>query len=179
MNFDHEKFSELLLYIADQSVDDPDFGATKLNKILFFSDFLAYSEFGAPVTGAVYQKLDHGPAPKPLLPIQAELIKEGAAQVVPVARARFTQKRLVALRAPKLDSFSADEVSLVDDIIAQLRGRTAVDVSRISHDWSLGWQVAKTGEEIPYMTAFWQAPSEQSAAVVRAEELSTELDLVS
>ena len=35
-----DKFRELILYIAQESEGDPNFGATKLNKILFFCDFL-------------------------------------------------------------------------------------------------------------------------------------------
>jgi len=35
------KFQELLLYVAARCEGAPTFGATKLNKILFFADFLA------------------------------------------------------------------------------------------------------------------------------------------
>jgi len=40
---DERKFKELILYVADKCSDDPDFGAVKLNKILFYSDF--YSDY--------------------------------------------------------------------------------------------------------------------------------------
>ena len=54
--FNEGKFKELVLYIASRCERDPTFGAVKLNKELFFSDFWAYAEFGEPITGAEYIK---------------------------------------------------------------------------------------------------------------------------
>src|ERR1039458_8064113 len=105
MEFDPEKFTELVLYVADQSADDPGFGATKLNKILFFSDFLSYAQRGKSITGAVYQKLPYGPAPRPLVPIQEQLVASGDADLVPADRFGHVQKRLVARRDPNVDLF--------------------------------------------------------------------------
>jgi len=50
--YDDSKFKELLLYVAEQSVGDPHFGKTKLNKILYYIDFQAHGVLGEPVTGA-------------------------------------------------------------------------------------------------------------------------------
>lgn len=36
------RLAELILYIAEKCERDPNFGATKLNKILTFADFSAY-----------------------------------------------------------------------------------------------------------------------------------------
>ena len=44
--FNEGKFRELILYVARRSEDDKYFGAVKLNKILYFSDFNAYRELG-------------------------------------------------------------------------------------------------------------------------------------
>ena len=41
---------ELILYVAEKCQDDPKFGATKLNKILWWADFLAYAQHGTPIT---------------------------------------------------------------------------------------------------------------------------------
>lgn len=158
LEFKRDKFKELVLYVADKSVEDASFGATKLNKILFFSDFLAYLELGLPITGADYQKLEWGPAPRQMLPARRELLQEGAAAVLPRQRALFTQQRLAALREPDLSLFSASEIALVDAVIEQLRHHTAASVSEFSHRWSVGWEVAQEGELIPYETAFLLPP---------------------
>jgi len=131
--FDEDKFRELLLYVADKCADDRHFGATKLNKILFFSDSIAYASFGRPITSATYQKLDRGPGPKELLPIQKQLVDNSEAVVVTQKRFQYTQKRLMALRQPALDSFSAAEIALVDEVIQALQGHNAAQVSELSH----------------------------------------------
>jgi hypothetical protein len=46
--FDKEKFKELVLYLAEKCETDPSFGVTKLNKLLYYCDFVAYSELGKP-----------------------------------------------------------------------------------------------------------------------------------
>src|SRR4051794_2460574 len=49
VSFNRDKFRELILYIAEQTEDDPSFGDTLLNKVLYWSDFRGYSELGQPV----------------------------------------------------------------------------------------------------------------------------------
>ena len=51
-----KKFEELVLFVAELSQADENFGATKLNKILFFIDFLSYKRSGVGMTGAKYIK---------------------------------------------------------------------------------------------------------------------------
>src|SRR5260370_21134206 len=71
------RLRELILYVASKCSSDPEFNATRLNKILFYSDFVSYARTGKPITGAAYQALPHGPAPKRLKPISHRLIAEG------------------------------------------------------------------------------------------------------
>jgi len=71
-----KKFQELMLYIASRSADDQKFGATKLNKILFYADFQAYLSLGKSITGAEYQRLGNGPAPRELKSLEADLIEK-------------------------------------------------------------------------------------------------------
>lgn len=176
ITYDRNKFAELVLYIADQSVDDPNFGGTKLNKILYFSDVLAYAKLGAPVTGAAYQKLKFGPAPRGLLPVRDELEAKGDLAVAP--KAAYTPQRVVALRKPNLSLFSAEEISLVDHVMKAFSGVGARRVSDFSHEFC-GWQVAQTGEDIPYESFFWGAPEDTTAEdVTEAEVVAKEFGLV-
>jgi len=69
--YNEEKLAELILYVCHKSEADERFGATKLNKILFYSDFAAYRQLGQPITGADYQNLEEGPAPRKLPPIRS------------------------------------------------------------------------------------------------------------
>lgn len=171
--YDEAKFAEMVLYAAEKLDGDPSFGATKLNKVLFFSDFFAYQELGKPISGAEYQKLPHGPAPRRLLPVQRALEESGDAKLIQRNYLGKVQKRLAALRDADVRVFEPAELKVMDQVIDALEGARAVDVSRVSHDVSIGWQVAKVSEAIPYQSVFIrprEAPTESDRK--RVEELA-------
>lgn len=148
-----DKFRELLLYIAERSEADPKFGGTKLNKIMFYADFLAYRDLGKAITGVRYQKLPFGPAAVPLLPALQEMEAQGELVVRHKFIGPYKQNKPIALRPPNLTDFSADEIALVDAVISYLWDFGASGVSDLSHE-VVGWQVAAEREDIPYSTAF-------------------------
>jgi hypothetical protein len=78
VRYDPEKFRELVVYVASKFEDDPPLGDVKLNKILYFSDFLTYNRLGSPITGARYQKQKLGPIAVPLLMAREQLIAQNA-----------------------------------------------------------------------------------------------------
>ena len=103
MRVNQDKFRELVLYLSEKSRDDRKFGATKLNKLLYFCDFLSYVELGHPVTGAGYFRLGKGPAPKCLRPARREMEQDGILEVKKVVLADGkTQIRTINLRPPKM-----------------------------------------------------------------------------
>jgi hypothetical protein len=160
--FKQRHFTELMLYIADKCASDPTFGATKLNKILFYSDFIAYANLGDAITGATYQKLPKGPAPKQLLPALRELEQNKDAALATRFHFGRVQKRLVPLRNPDLTQFTAPELQLVNDVIQALWNRSATEVSELSHI-EQGWQIVGMNEEIPYWTVFVDPDQTMSA----------------
>lgn len=151
--YDEAKFRELVLYVADKMQDAPWYGATVLNKVLFFADFYHYADYGKPITGAVYHRLDFGPAPKRLLPVRDELIASGRAVMRERSIGARQQQRLEAVAKPDLARFSAVEIKTVDEVIELLRGHTASTVSEVSHLMN-GWKLAAHKETIPYETVF-------------------------
>ena len=128
ITYDEKKLQELILHIAVRSEGDPHFGTVKLNKLLFYSDFLAYMRFGRPITGAQYRKLEHGPVPSP-----------GVQE----------NKLLTFSRGPDLSRFSAEEIALVNQILVWARDPTDTRLSSFSHDFA-GWDLVEIGEDIPY-----------------------------
>ena len=151
--FDREKFRELVLYVARESEDDVHFGATKLNKILYFSDFKAFAIAGSAITGAAYQRLDRGPAPRPIVPLLREMEREGEIERTERRYFNLLQKRVVALRDPDLSDFTEQELEIVSRVIEELQLLNASQVSALSH-LETGWQVARPGETIPYHSAY-------------------------
>lgn len=147
-----KRLRELAIYISDKSSGDESFGATKLNKLLFYSDFLAYLNFGQPITGADYFKLPNGPAPKRWLPIKESMVESGDAKIKEEEFYGFPQQKLIPLRPANLDGFTPAALTLVDKIIALHRGKTASEISNESHGF-VGWMLARDKEVIPYQVA--------------------------
>jgi hypothetical protein len=148
-----KKLGELILYVSERCEADRHFGATKLNKILFFADFLFYQKSGRSITGQTYQRLPNGPAPRRLVPVRQALVDAGELAL----RERLThghrQLRTVATREPDLSGFGADEMKVVDHVIRVLWDHSATDASELSHTLT-GWRLARDGDTIPYETVF-------------------------
>ena len=147
-----EKMRELVLHVCTASEGDEAFGSIKLNKLLFYSDFLCYLQHGVPMTGQEYQKLKNGPAPRLMLPLLNDM--QASAQLALAERRYFgrTQKKPVALREADLSAFSAQEIALVDHVLRAFQSHNGAEISELSHGFP-GWQLAEEGETIPYPSA--------------------------
>jgi len=148
-----DKLAELIIYVADRVRKDPTGGATKINKILFYSDFAAVRSQGFPITGVEYQKLANGPAPRRLLPVRKQLIDDGAVCRFEDEYFGRTVHRLIPLREANTEIFGEGELRIVDQVLEALWGMTASEVSDRSHE-EMGWQMVDVGETIPYSSAF-------------------------
>ena len=150
--FDRSKFEELVLHLCLLSEEDQRFGATKLNKLLYYVDFIGYARFGQPVTGAVYRRLPNGPAPRDLVDVRDQLIDSGDAEVEERPYLSRVQKRLKATRDADLSLFEDYEVELVRELVDEFWHYSARSISEESHrEW--GWRIAADGDDIPYETA--------------------------
>lgn len=152
--YDKAKFKNLVHYICAQRSGDPSsLGATKLNKILWLSDFRAYYRLGEPITGARYVKRQFGPVPHQIMPVLKELENEGAIEIRDVSHFGKTKKEYVVKRATTIDHFPKEEREIIDKAIKLVCDvHTAASISEASHDAI--WKAAEDGEEIPYYTIF-------------------------
>src|ERR1700736_5509917 len=89
-----DRLPELMLLIAEHLQDDPTYGATKLNKALFFVDHLHYKRHGASISGATYERLPRAPAPRDLLAVRDVLVDREEATVVTRGYLGHLQQRL-------------------------------------------------------------------------------------
>lgn len=166
------RLRELILYISAKCTDDPTFGATKLNKILFYADFISYGRFGKPVAGLEYQRLPNGPAPKQLMPVRAKMQKDGELAIQQTAFYNKSQHRSIPLRDPDLSAFTGTDIAMVDEVIHGLWGANATTVSELSHQRA--WRIAKDRESIPYQAVFLSDEDCTEADVSRVRALNSE-----
>jgi hypothetical protein len=152
MQLDRQKFKALFLYICSKA-DPSTLGSTKLNKILWLTDFRSYYETGEPVTGAKYIKRQYGPVPAPIVAVRRELEEEGLLIVKPSEFHGHEKHDYIAVRPPEMDAFSDEERKIVDNVIHFVCNQnTARSISDLSHDHI--WKAAEDGEELPYFTIF-------------------------
>lgn len=163
------KLKELIVYISNRCANDSSFGAIMLNKILYYSDFRAFERTAMPITGTRYFKIRHGPAPKALLPVRRELMDEGAITLDKVRIGDYNQIRTIAHRQAALSLFSDDEISIVDEVIEELRGKSAAQISEASHD--VRWRALQMEDAMPYNFVALSSSAVSRQEVGRTEEL--------
>jgi hypothetical protein len=147
------RLRELMLYIASRCQDDAYFGRTKLNKALYWADVLHYAETGRSITGAEYQRLQWGPAPRRVIPNLLELESTNRGVETERSTAKGTQKRLVPLKNPNLSLFNGEEIARIDWVLNQLTGQTSNQLSNRTHDDAI-WKCAQDGETLNFNAIF-------------------------
>ncbi|MBW3547588.1 MAG: SocA family protein [Actinobacteria bacterium] len=152
VRYDETKFTELVLYVAERLADDRAGGATKLNKVIFFAEFTHVRRHGDAISGCEFQKLEHGPAPRQLVPVRKRLVEADEAAIRTEDFLGREQHRLVPRRPADLSVFTADERRTINDVLDQIAGLTAHKVSALSHE-EPGWRLTEMGETIPYAAA--------------------------
>lgn len=173
--YDERKFRELLLYVAKQLEGDPEGGAVKLNKALWWAETAHMRMYGRSITGARYQKLEQGPAPRRLVPVREALIAEGAAELTVAWYRGLRQHRLLPKREPDVTLLADAELEIVDQVIKTIHGRTATELSAMSHD-EMGWKMVEVGDDIPMSSAYLADEVVVTPAMrARAQQLAAQL----
>jgi hypothetical protein len=152
MEKQHRKLAELILYISDRHEMDESYGSTRLAKTLFYADFLFYAKHRRSITGERYIRRPNGPMPDSMLNVRERMVQEQELVVKVRDHLGYPQKRPIAIRQPDLSVFSGEEIAMVDYVLSLLEGKSATEVSDLSHRFE-AWQLAEDGEEIPYFTA--------------------------
>ena len=151
-----DKLAEAVVHLIEGSEADPNFGETKLVKLLYYSDCAAYRQFGAPMTGTTYLHYPHGPYPADWYKSKRVMQEAGAVEVIQedsigVYRV-YRRHRWVAKRAAKPEILSTDECAILDEQLRRFASFNASGIEEYSHH-ELGWLSTEDGEPIPYEMA--------------------------
>jgi hypothetical protein len=157
LQFNRQKLKAVVHEVCSRA-DPRELGKVKLHRILYFADMMTFVAKGAPLTGVEYRKQQFGPAATHLTWALRELVREGKIGVRERDYFGFRKLDFVPRRAPDLDDLADDERRLLADIADFVCGRSAREISEISHN--AAWESAAIGETIPYFTAFLLAPCE-------------------
>lgn len=129
-----EKLSNLLVYyIAKNNIDYND--KLKLNKMLFYTDFISYKNTGKSITGLSYRAIPYGPVPMNYdfifayfteidKLIEAEFVKSQKSKVIEVFR---------SLQEYDLSVFNEEEKIIIEKIVNNFKDVPSWDMVELSH----------------------------------------------
>jgi hypothetical protein len=175
MSFDKERFKRLFHYVVWKAGKRDGFGATRLYKVLWFSEARTYVLTGKPLAGASYIREKYGPVPREAVPISKELVREGAIKAWKDNYGDHDTWYFAALRLPDTSRFSETERRTVVDCINCIDDEhTAKSISDKTYEHA--WEIAKVGEDLPFyaiLVEWLREPTDEELQL--AKELATRL----
>jgi putative zinc finger/helix-turn-helix YgiT family protein len=145
--FDENRFVNSILYFCKEGVVK-----TKLNKLMFYADFLHCKEYSISITGTQYAHIPFGPAPNNFDIFYPVLIKQGLIEVHEIEYPEFTGEEYVSQKAPDLNIFLEHELRILAFIKERFGNWTAKQISGFSHD-EAAYKETKNGDIISYIYA--------------------------
>lgn len=167
-----QRLREASLYVMSKCEGAEAFGLTKLNKILWRADFRAYAARRVPVTGRQYQRLAQGPAPVEMLPVLHDMQRDREMRIEKRQVGPFEEHRPIALVAPSLRFFSADDIAYLDASIEDYWHHSGRGVSRDSH--GIAWETRTNGDPMAYDLALLSDDSLDAWEIDRFSRLAQE-----
>ena len=152
-----EKFKEILLYILNKVGSKANIGETVIYKLLYFSDFNFYEKYEEQLIGATYQKNRFGPTLIEFKKIVSEMIRDKEVIKIEDNHHGYSQKKYISLRKADLSKLRANEVEVVDNVVAILSNMNATQISEYSHN-DIPWLTTNDGEIIDYEAVFYRTP---------------------
>lgn len=127
-----DRLKNMMLFILNKCRD---VWCTKMNKLLFYADFLCYKETGMSISGLSYRAIEFGPVPENWDKIYSEFneIRQELKQ-----SGDFVGHILVAEQQPDVSLFTEYEVNVLDKVCTAFALKTAKELTLKSHE-EKGW----------------------------------------
>lgn len=125
---------------------------TKMNKLLFYVDFLSYKRHGYGITGLAYCALQFGPVPKDWAKIYSSLPNVDMEEYVyPSGQSGILLKPASECQGEMLDQ---NEIRVIERVCTLFKDKSAGEISNISHQEKAWLDNQKDHAEISYQKAF-------------------------
>jgi uncharacterized phage-associated protein len=154
--FSFEKLAAMTAYIASRGRD---IYKTKLNKLLFYSDFVHFYDHGTSISGARYVHLPFGPVPDRYEGLLAKLSATGMIRV----EKGQGHELIKASSEPVTDVLTNEERGSLDWVLDTYGALSASAISERSHR-EMAYKYTRPGEAIAYEYAkFFEKLPEQGS----------------
>ena len=169
---DRGKLIEAVIYLSELSIDDPNFGMTKLVKLLYYADCESYMQYGAPITGTTYLHFPHGPYPENWYRVREEMERNGDVEIVyATSIPGYRKYRMFPRRAADLERLTPADKKSLEAQVKRFASFNAAGIEQYSHQ-EVGWLSTEDGQPIPYALAGVVSPP-LSERDIRAGRISS------
>ena len=142
------RLKNLLLYVLGQMGET---FQTKMNKVLFYIDFLSYRERGMAISGLAYNAIEFGPVPQ-----RWDRVYSAFDEVEEQLRLVQGQECMSLMAGGEADmsAFTEAEMAVIDEVCGKLKDLTSRAVSKLSHEETAWKEHVGKPETIPFSEAF-------------------------
>lgn len=148
-----DKFTEMVVYFANKTSPFK----TKMNKLLFYADFLMFKESCFSISGMRYKAIDMGPVPNNFQSIFEYLSNENIVDIIYTPFPQGTVGELFKARGDRPyrpEVFLENELAILEKVASAFQSATTHDLIEQSH-LEKAWQInAKDKHIISYEYAF-------------------------
>ena len=143
--FDKEKTKSVILFFAEHLKPFK----TKLNKLLFYSDFAFFRQYAQSMTGLKYKAIPYGPVPNNYDILFGLLAEQGVIDIDYSMTQYGEVERIILSTNYRFDKslFSAEELEILHYISDKFKDTTASDIAELSHR-EPAWQANINGNKI-------------------------------
>lgn len=152
-NPNFEKFTEMVVYFSEQLAPFK----TKMNKLLFYADFLMFKQSCFSISGVRYKAIDMGPVPNNFQSIFEFLVNKDEIDIVTTefpggyAGEQFKARKDRPFYA---DLFLKNELEVLEKVATVFKLTSAIDIIELSHLEEAWKKNEKNKSIISYVYAF-------------------------
>jgi putative zinc finger/helix-turn-helix YgiT family protein len=147
-NFDLEKIKSMILYILGFH----ETYVTKINKLLWYMDFLCYKAYSVSISGNSYTHSTYGPTADDYELIIGVMLKDELIGKSEVIAHDTVREQLKPLTPCDRSIFSEDEIKVMDFVLAKFKDFKCSKISEYSHK-EAPYKNTTEGQKISYTLA--------------------------
>lgn len=152
-NPNFEKFTEMVVYFSDKLSPFK----TKMNKLLFYADFLMFKQSCFSISGVRYKAIDMGPVPNNFQSIFEYLVNKYEINIITTEFPNgYTGEQFKARKDRKFNAemFADNELETLERVATAFKETSTIDIVELSHLEEAWKKNAKGKSIISYEYAF-------------------------
>jgi uncharacterized phage-associated protein/DNA-binding transcriptional regulator YiaG len=138
-----DKLTQMIVFFASMG----NVWKTKLNKLLFYADYLHFSRTGYGISGTSYRAIQMGPVPSHFDNLYSKVIEEESIEVEYVEFENGLGERFIPTGNFQPDLFSPNEMTALEDVRKRFGSMNGSQLIEVSHQ-EKGWLDCQNAKEI-------------------------------